>query len=69
MPTFVAANERAPLPDVDGSLIADMETMRQRVEAHIEAEVRREVLERSAVLDLDDLFDALDVVTTASPAG
>lgn len=69
VPTFAAAAEGGPLPDVDTTLVTDMEAMRQRVESHIDAEVRREVIERSAVLDLDDLFDALDVVTAASPAG
>jgi len=46
-----------------------MQAMRERIEADIDAKVRREVIERSATLDLDDIFDALDVVTTASRAG
>ena len=65
-PTFTAAVERGALPDIDTSLIVDMEAMRERVESRIDAKVRREVVERSATLDLDDLFDALEVVTAAS---
>lgn len=68
-PTFAAAIDRGPLPDVDAAVVVDMRAMRERLEAAIDAKVRREVIERSAKLDLDDLFDALDVVTTASRAG
>lgn len=68
-PTFAAAIERGPLPDVDTSVVVDMRAMRERLESEIDAKVRSEVIERSAALDLDDLFDALEVVTTASRAG
>lgn len=67
-PTFAAAIERGPLPDVDTAVVVDMQAMRERLESEIDAKVRREVIERTASLDLDDLFDALEVVTTASRA-
>lgn len=68
-PTVAAAIERGPLPDVDTAVVVDMQAMRERVESEIDAKVRREITERSETLDLDDLFDALDVVTAASRAG
>lgn len=68
-PTFAAAIERGPLPDVEAAVVVDMQAMRARVESEIDAKVRGEIIERSATLDLDDLFDALEVVTTASRAG
>lgn len=68
-PIFAAALERGPLSDVDAAVVVDMQAMRKRLEAGIDAKVRREVIERSAMLDLDDLFDALDVVTAASRTG
>jgi len=67
-PTFAAAIERGPLPEVDSGVVVDMEAMRERLESDIDAKVRREVIERSARLDLDDLFDALNVVSAASRA-
>lgn len=69
VPTFTAAIEHGPLPAVDAAVVLDMQAMRARFEAAIDAKVRREVIERTASLDLDDLFDALEVVTTASRAG
>lgn len=68
-PTFAAAIERGALPDVDTTVVVDMQAMRERLESEIEAKVRGEIIERSATLDLDDLFDALEAVTTASRAG
>lgn len=68
-PTFAAAIERGLLPDVDTAVIVDMQAMRARLETEIDSKVRQEVADRSATLDLDDLFDALDVVTAASRAG
>ncbi len=68
MPAFAAAAERSALPDLDPSLLADMEAMRERVESLIDGEIRREVIERSGTLDLDSLFDALDVVAGATSA-
>ena len=68
-PTFAAAIERGPLPDVEAAVVVDMQAMRERLESEIDAKVRGEIIERSATLDLDDLFDALEVVTTASRAG
>jgi len=68
-PTFAAAIERGPLPDVDTAVVVDMQAMRARLETEIDSKVRQEVAERSATLDLDDLFDALDVVAAASHAG
>lgn len=55
--------------DVDTTVVVDMQVMRARLESEIDAKVRGEIVERSATLDLDDLFDALEVVTTASRAG
>lgn len=68
-PTFAAAIERGTLPEVDTAVVVDMEAMRARLESEIDAKVRGEIIERSATLDLDDLFDALEVVTIASRAG
>lgn len=68
-PTFAAAIARGPLPDVDSAVVVDMQAMRERLESEIDAQVRSEVIERSETLDLDDLFDALEVVTAASRAG
>jgi len=56
-------------PKLRRKLVRVYAAMRERIEADIDAKVRREVIERSATLDLDDIFDALDVVTTASRAG
>jgi len=68
-PTFAAAVERGPLPDVDATVVVGMQAMRERLESEIDAKVRQEVIERTATLDLDDLFDALDVVAAAPRAG
>jgi transcriptional regulator with XRE-family HTH domain len=68
-PTFAAAIERGPLPDGEAAVVVDMQAMRASLESEIDAKVRGEVIARSAALDLDDLFDALEVVTTASRAG
>lgn len=68
-PTFAAAIEHGPLPDVETAVIVDMQAMRARLESKIDAKVRREVIERSATLDLDDLFAALEVVAAAPRAG
>jgi transcriptional regulator with XRE-family HTH domain len=68
-PTFAVAIERGPLPDIDTAVVVDMQAMRARLETEIDSKVRQEVAERSATLDLDHLFDALDVVTAASRAG
>ena len=68
-PTFATAIERGPLPAVDTAVVLEVQAMRERLESEMDAKVRGEVIERSATLDLDDLFDALDVVAAASRAG
>lgn len=63
-----AAAHNGTLPAIDPALIRELEEMHDRVVAKWESQARCELAERSARLDVDALFDALDLVTDAGAA-
>ena len=62
-----AAAANGALPEVDPALMNEIEAMLDRVAAMWESEAREELDKQSARLDVDGLFDALDLVADGAP--
>lgn len=65
---FEAAAEKGAVPDVDPALTRELEAMHHRVMSSWVDQARRDLAERTAHLDVDGLFGALDLVADAVPA-
>ncbi len=61
-----AAATNDALPAIEPALTRELEAMHDRVVARWEEQARRELAEQSARLDVDGLFDALDVIADAA---
>ncbi len=65
---YLSPSDHAQFESYEPALIRELEEMDDRVVANWESQARCELAERSARLDVDALFDALDLVTDAASA-